>query len=421
MINFKFALEKGKFTDLCTKHHGMRARILISLLILFASGSFLPAQNPILSNDATISLLTCGPGPEVYTYFGHSALRVTDPANKIDRVYNYGTFDFNIPNFYGKFIQGKCYYMLSIVRFQGFVPDYIEEQRFIKERQLNITQEDKQELFNLLEINYLPENRHYWYDFFMDNCSTRVRDIVIKATGGKYLWTPDTDRQLSYRQLIMPYINLNNWARTGILLMLASGADTKATQQGYMFLPDQMHRLFAEAKLADGTPLCKPEKILFEPEYPKPIGTGLAHPYVFFSVLLVLSWIITFFRRSPATLVKSFYSALFFISGGLGCVFAFMWFFSSFTVCHANLNLAWAFPLNIFLAFTIWMPKAVKFNQLYARTILVSSLLFLITFALWKQKIPLEAILFCLALIPGLFKFSGLKQSGNSKPKNQAN
>lgn len=399
----------------------MRARILLLMLILSPTGNFLYAQNPVLSSESTISLLTCGPGPEVYTYFGHSALRVTDPALKLDRVYNYGTFDFSIPNFYGQFIKGKCYYMLSIVRFQGFVPEYIMERRFIKERPLNITQEEKQELFNLLEINYLPENRHYWYDFFMDNCSTRIRDIVIKATKGRYLWSQDTDNQLTYRQLIMPYISLNTWARTGILLTLASGADEKATQQGYMFLPDQMHRLFAEAKLADGSPLCNPEIVQFEPEYPKPIGTGLVHPYVILSILLLISWFIVFYRRSPATLVKVFFSFLFVLSGGLGLVFSYMWFFSAFQVCHENLNLAWAFPLNIILAITIWFPKMDTVNQLYSKAMILILFLFLITFSFWKQKIPFEAILFCLTLLPGLFRFSDLKILRKAKPQNHTN
>ncbi|MFA6126859.1 MAG: DUF4105 domain-containing protein [Bacteroidales bacterium] len=399
----------------------MRLRNLFLFVILLPAWNFTAAQSPQLSSEASVSLLTCGPGPEVFTYFGHSALRVTDPEIHLDRVYNYGTFDFNIPNFYGQFIKGKCYYMLSIVRFQGFAPEYIEENRFIKERELNITLPEKQKLFDLLEINYLPENRHYWYDFFMDNCSTRIRDIVIKATGNNYIWPPEPATHLTYRQLIMPYISLNTWARTGILLTLAGGADREATQQGYMFLPDHMHRLFAEARLTDGSPLCKPEVVLFEPEYPKPIGTGLVHPYFIFSLLVVASWFIALFRKMPARLVNSFYTFLFVLSGGLGLVFTYMWLFSSFTVCHANLNLAWAFPLNIILALTLWFPRAHTFNRIYGRLMSGVAILFLLTFIFWKQSIPVEGILFCLALLPGLLIQSGLKVFRNAKSKDEAN
>ena len=165
----------------------MRTRFIILLLILFSTGKIALAQAPQLSSESTISLLTCGPGPDVYTYFGHSALRVTDPTLKLDRVYNYGTFDFNVPNFYGQFIDGKLFYMLSVVRYKGFIPDYMAENRFIKELQLNISLDDRQNLFSLLEINYLPENRHYWYDFFKDNCSSRIRDIVVNFQKAKQI------------------------------------------------------------------------------------------------------------------------------------------------------------------------------------------------------------------------------------------
>ncbi len=399
----------------------MRNRILILLLIIFPAGKIAMAQAPELSPMATISLLTCGPGPEVYSYFGHSALRVTDPAINLDRVYNYGTFDFNVPDFYGQFLDGKLWYMLSVVRYKGFIPEYMAENRFIKELQLNISPEDRQELFNLLEINYLPENRHYWYDFFKDNCSTRVRDIVVKATKGKFQWPPEPTEHLTYRQLIIPYISLNNWAKTGILLTLTAGADEQSSQEGYMFLPDHMHRLFAEARQADGTPLCKPEKILFMPEYPKPKGTGLLHPYFVFSLLVVISLIILIYRKTPVWLVKSFSSLTFALAGLLGFVFCYMWFFSGHLVCHANLNIAWAFPLNAILAVTLWFPKLDFINRWYSKAMIIVILLFLITFSFFRQRIPFEAILFCLTLLPCFIRFSGLQIPGKRKTNDQTN
>jgi len=399
----------------------MRARILIFLFILLPGGQFLSAQAPPLSGESTISLLTCGPGPEVYSYFGHSAIRVKDPVLKLDRVYNYGTFDFNVPNFYAQFINGKLHYMLSVVRYQGFAPDYMNENRFIKEIAFNLSSEQKQELFNLLEINYLPENRHYWYDFFTDNCSTRIRDIVIRATAATIHWPPEPAKHLTYRQLIMPYISLNNWAKTGILLMLTAGADRESTQDGYMFLPDHMHRLFSLTTKPDGSAFCQPEKIIFEPEYPKPIGTGLAHPYATFSILLILAWFIAVYRKIPIAVTRSFFSILFLTSGSLGLLFCYMWFFSAHLVCHANLNLAWAFPLNIFLAITVWFRKAHNFNRLYSLTMITVNLLFLATFFLWKQKIPFEAILLSLTLLAGLLRFSGFQIFRYSKTQDQAN
>lgn len=420
-MKFKFAFEKGKFNDLYTKLHSMSLRILLLLLILLLPGKLPAFQIPVLTNESTISLITCGPGPEIYSYFGHSALRVADPQLKLDRVYNYGTFDFSIPDFYTQFINGKLYYMLSVVRYQGFIPDYIAEKRFIKELPLNLTEEQKQKLFNLLEINYLPENRHYWYDFFTDNCSTRIRDIVTQAIEGKILWPPEPATHLTYRQLILPYISLNNWAKTGILLMLTAGADRESSLQGYMFLPDHMHRLFALATQDDGSPLCKTEKVLFEPEYPKPTGTGLLHPYTIFTILLLLAWFMGVSGRVPVKLQKAFFTVLFVISGSLGLLFCYMWFFSAHQVCHANLNLAWAFPLNLLLSVSLWIPKAEGFTRWLSRTSIILSLLFLATFFLWKQKVPFEAILFCLSLLPGLLLFSDLKVFRKTKTQDQTN
>ena len=398
----------------------MRSPTVILMLILLPALHQVRAQIPQLGPESSVSLLTCGPGPEVYTYFGHSALRVTDPALRLDRVYNYGTFDFNVPNFYGQFIDGKLYYMLSVVRFQGFIPDYMEEKRFIKELRLNLSPDQRQELFRLLEENYLPQNRHYWYDFFTDNCSTRIRDIVAKATG-TLVWPPEPEKHLTYRQLIMPYIGLSRWARTGILLTLASGADREATQQGYMFLPDQMHRLFREARLNDGTPLCQPEKVLYLPEYPKPKGNGILHPYAVFSLVLLLSWFLRYYRKTPQWLFNTWNSLLLGISAILGLVFAYMWFFSGHFVCHANLNLAWAIPLNLVPAVTLWFPRLARITAWYCRVALVPVIAFLLTFWLWKQKVPPEALLFGLALVPGMVRLARLDVFGHAKPDNQAN
>jgi hypothetical protein len=399
----------------------MRKGLLILILVFFPAANILLAQYPDLSPESRVSLLTCGPGPDIYSYFGHSAIRVTDPVLRIDRVYNYGTFDFNLPNFYGQFIDGKLYYMLSVVRYQGFVPDYISENRYIRERPLNISLSEKQELFRLLEINNLPENRHYWYDFFKDNCSTRVRDIVNIATGGKYQWPTEPVKPMSYRQLIWPYISVNHWARTGILLLLTSGADVKPAYSGYMFLPEHLDRQFGEAHLADGSLLCGPERVLFDAGYPKPRGNGLFHPYTVFSIIFLISLVVFLYRKTPVWLSKSWYSLIFMLTGLLGLLFSYMWFFSGHLVCHANLNLAWAFPFNLVLAISIWFPRAGQANRIYSRAMILLILLFFAIFAFWTQKIPFEAFLICFALLPGFFRFAGLQVFRQAKAQDQTN
>ncbi len=399
----------------------MRKTFLIvsGLIIILTSQS--EAQQVELSPDATISLLTCGPGAEMYSYFGHSALRVTDRANRINRVYNYGTFDFNIPDFYWQFVKGKMYYLLSVTRFEGFLNEYISENRYVRELPLMITPEEKQVLYELLEINYLPENRHYWYDFIKDNCTTRIRDIVQKATDSVYRWPEIAGDRLTFRQLILPYLKAHPWARTGILLLLTSGADQEASAGEYLFLPERMHQGFAGAETSSGRNLAGAERQIFTPVNNGKALPFLFHPYLVIGILAAVSLFLGLRKFRHDWFVRLWFSLLFLITGVLGSLFAFMWFCSAHWVCYANLNLAWAFPLHIILAAMIWFPKTAPVVRWYSSVMSVVVLLFLVTFVFWKQTVPLEGLLLAIATLSGLFRFSGLYQFLNPKPQDQAN
>ncbi len=377
------------------------------------------AQIPQLSTASRIDLVTCGPGKEIFTYFGHSALRVYDPVNRIDKVYNYGTFDFNVPNFYWQFVKGKLYYMLSVSRYDSFIKEYIRDNRFIRLVPLALTDEDRQELFNLLETNNLPENRHYWYDFFLDNCSTRVRDIVLKATQNRYPVPEAEAKTLSFRQLINPLLTPNPWPRAGMMILLTAGADRKATLSEYMFLPFQMERLFLQMKSASGQNLSGQAKTVFEPA-PKKKKSLITHPYVVFSLMTLLSLFLAFYPKR-VSFAKGWFSLLFFLTGIMGILFAFMWFGSDHWVCKANLNLAWAFPLTLVLAVTLWIPGLRKMNQVYSRIMMVPVLLFLITFPFWRQSIPLEGVLLAVSVGAGFFRVSAFSGLIKGQPQNQAN
>ncbi len=399
----------------------MRKCFLTIFCIALLYPGLLKAQVTELSPDATVSLLTCGPGDEMYSFFGHTALRISDPANRVNRVYNYGTFDFAVPNFYWQFIRGKMYYMLSVTRYEGFVKEYISENRYIRELPLIIPQEDKQELFELLEINYQPENRHYWYDFTRDNCTTRVRDIVVRATGGIYQWPEAEEAGLTYRQLLLPYLQAHPWERIGILLLLTAGADKEASLEAYMFLPERMHVSFAGAKTATGERLTGTERQVFSPTSSDSDPSRLFHPYVIFALITGLSLNQLFRKRINTLFMRAWFSFIFLLAGLLGILFTFMWFGSEHWICYANLNIAWAFPFHIFLAVVLWFPKATAVTRWYARVMLIPTALFLITFLFWKQSIPLEGLLMALATLAGLFRFSGFHQFLQPKPEDQAN
>lgn len=154
----------------------------IAFAFLLILPVLLNAQNArkseiVLSDSARISLLTCSPGNELYSVFGHSAIRVKDLPNKVDIVFNYGVFDFSDPNFYPNFVRGRMNYILAGNYYEDFYSSYVEENRSISEQVLNFSKEEKQHLLDSLFINYMPEHRYYRYDFFYDNCATRIRNV----------------------------------------------------------------------------------------------------------------------------------------------------------------------------------------------------------------------------------------------------
>lgn len=371
-----------------------------------------------LSDSARVSLLTCGTGKDMYTYFGHSAIRITDAVNRINRVYNYGTFDFNIPNFYWQFAKGKMYYMLSVTRSEGFINEYISENRYIHELPLLLTRSEKQELFNLLEINNLPDNKHYWYDFFKDNCSTRVRDMIFKATNGNYPWPKQETDLLSFRQLLNPYLKPHPWQRAGIMMLLAWGADTRASYEDYMFLPERMEEIFKKTKSASGLALAGEERVLFEP-LPEE-GAAPVQPWIIMGLMAALSLFLAF-HKSAKLASNLWFSLIFMLSGLMGILFTFMWAGSEHWVCHGNLNLGWSIPLNLVLMVTLWIPRFQKFNKKLSTILLVPGILFLITFPFWKQSVPIEAVLLATSVCAGFIRFSGFARLAQPKPKDQAN
>ncbi len=202
-------------------------RIFLSLFCILLSLAGSAKRYEInLSDSSRISLLTCSSGNELYSIFGHSAIRVSDPIRSLDIVFNYGTFDFYDPNFYPNFVRGHLNYILSVSPYREFKQSYVEEGRWIWEQRLNINLNEKQHLFDSLLINYRPENRYYPYDFFGDNCATRIRDIFVKRVSREITFDYSSfEKGKSFRQLLMPNLARSQWAKLGINLLLGLPAD----------------------------------------------------------------------------------------------------------------------------------------------------------------------------------------------------
>ncbi|MCU0398242.1 MAG: DUF4105 domain-containing protein, partial [Cyclobacteriaceae bacterium] len=219
-----------------------------STLIILALSFTLSAQIK-LSDQAEISVITCGPGQaELYSAFGHSAFRVFDPANQIDHAFNYGVFDFNQPNFYLNFARGHNNYRLAVQDYKRFEYTYVYYNRYVHEQVLNLNTFQKQKLFDYLIWNAQPENQYYRYDYFYDNCATKLPEIVSKVFGdsvqfdGSYIST-----SYSIRQLTDLYLNYQPWGDLGIDICLGLPMDKKASPYEYMFLPDYVESGFDHA------------------------------------------------------------------------------------------------------------------------------------------------------------------------------
>ncbi len=307
-------------------------------LLLFSFSAF--AQT--LSPSSRISLLTISPGEELYSTFGHSAIRVWDPALGIDVNYNYGSFDFNAPGFYLKFVRGYLDYMITSH------PAYLEfeywnrENRKITEQVLNLSLAQRQRVYEFLENNLKPENKNYRYKFFTDNCSTRLRDVLQIAAGDSLVFNQALNADSTYRQWIDKYAHENgkSWADFGMDLAIGADSDKKTGWADAMFIPDNLMKAVDQAKVLtvkgeENLVILKRDLNQIS-EIKKQQGMS---PVVFFALFAVLM-----FFLNKAGVGHGFDKFLFSVLGIAGWILLALWFLTDHGVTKYNWNLLWASP-----------------------------------------------------------------------------
>jgi hypothetical protein len=328
----------------------MKLYRIIIILVCAVFVNTLKAQQ--LSDSAQISLLTCGAGNQLYSIFGHSAIRICDKKNNIDAVFNYGTFDFSTPNFYLKFSRGTLMYMLSANNFHDFLQNYKYENRSVYEQKLNITHTEKEKLFSLLIENYEPQNRNYRYDFFKDNCSTRIRDVFQKAIGEKLQFSgQNTTGNKTFRELISPYLEKMRWSKFGIDILLGMPADACATSADYMFLPDELLKNVDTATV-NGIKFASPVEVLYqahEISISKPLSPGRVF-FVLMAIIILLSllefrYLLKNRKFNLKILDRTFFAGMAILS----LIILLMWIFSLHYPVRNNLNILWLNPLYLYV------------------------------------------------------------------------
>jgi len=347
---------------------------LVCLFFLLIFMGLAPAK----AQTYEISLLTCSPGDELYSSFGHSAIRVRQltPGGQ-DLVFNYGTFDFRAPNFYGKFVMGQLDdYYLSVTTYAEFIREYDYFQRDVREQVLDLRGEQQSFLVQHLTVESDPSRRFYSYEFFFNNCATKIRDAFETALGDDLVWGDSVGaEEKTFRNLIDEYVYPLPWADFGIDLALGSVIDRDASEREKQFLPDYMEAAFAKATLVgDGPsrPLVKESRVILE--YPKAeFSMDALNPYTVMWAVAILFIAVTFFGHKKKRLLLGFDIGLFSILGLLGILLTFLWFFTDHAATKWNWNILWAFPGHLALVWGLlksrhqyWVRKYLLFALIMA-------------------------------------------------------
>jgi len=322
----------------------MTRYILYLFLFLFGGLTGLISQE---KPEAEVYLITCGPGTETYSIYGHSALRIIISDKNSDLVYNWGVFDFSTPNFAWKFAKGRLEYMLAVDTFDRFLQDYFFEERWVQIQKINLAPGEVERLFLLITENLKPENVKYRYDFFYDDCSTRIRDILEKSIGNRLLYPPAETRKIpTFRDKVREYQESYAWMNLGIDLIMGSPGDKKASFRDRMFLPLDLQKGLSEAVISrDGkrVPLLQnPVTVLdFDPLVIN--RSFLASPFFIFSLLLIIIIILTaVYRGIKASFVMDL--IIFLVFSVLAILMIFFNFFTDHQQMRWNLNIIWLSP-----------------------------------------------------------------------------
>jgi len=355
-------------------------------------------------SDIRISLLTAAPGEELYLRFGHNALRVRIDSHEYDAVYNYGTFDFNQPNFYINFARGRMLYFLGKTSYEHFIAEYMYENRRMREQVFELDSVQTWFVFQFLENNVLPENRYYRYHFLYDNCATRIRDLMLQTFPGITL--PEAQEAPTFRELIHRYTEEHPWGKFGIDIALGLPTEQKTGMYEQMFLPDYVFDAFANV-LYNGQPIVKQTRDIFIPDRPAIQPPGPITPMVVCCFILTLAVLFLYVQRGS----QVFDFVLFFTVGLVGLLVTFLWFFTDHTNTVNNLNIIWALPTHFAMAFFLIPGRRSNFTRIYFLVTAIIAMLLVVSWVFLPQRLNPALIPLVLAVAMRAFRvFKTLKK-----------
>ncbi|HEV8362817.1 MAG TPA: DUF4105 domain-containing protein [Gemmatimonadaceae bacterium] len=341
-----------------SKVRGQRSprAICIGLALLAAHAPPVEAQvAPPDSAALGVWLMTMGPGDAVWERFGHNAIRIRDERTGDDRVYNWGMFSLDQSGFILRFLRGRMRYWMASEDAAATAEAYRQHNRSVTIQQLNLTGAQKLALYAFVQRNELPENRYYDYDYFRDNCSTRVRDALDAALGGilaAQFRNKVTD--MSYRDHARRLMQPDIWTYTGIDIGLGRPTDRKITAWEEMFVPMSVQRLMREVQIKNAmgadVPLVVNERVVVEANRPaipdRPAEWTIW--YLLAGVLIaagILACVLT--RAEPVAYAMAYIWCI--VAGLLGTLLLLLWVATQHVAAHQNANLLSLNPLWLVL------------------------------------------------------------------------
>ncbi len=350
------------------------------------------AAQRTLSDKAQISVLTCGTGDQLYSLFGHTAIRVYDPAEGIDRVYNYGLFNFRTPNFYAKFVKGDLLYFVDYEDYRSFVMNYAYDNRSVIEQELNLSQEQKQSIWQKLNESLAEDKRFYIYKFIDQNCTTKVVDVLNEVLPTP-VETAVEGNTTTYRTILNTYLKDRYFEKLGINLIFGYKVDHPST---LLFLPDKF-QLGLSHSMNGTQPLVKEEITVFQAQ---PTAAYVWwNTYWFASVMTLLLFVLCF--------NKTIRSVYFVLMGVFGLFFLLVGFYSLHKEILLNNVVFLCNPLFIFIPFV----KKLNNIKLKLAVTVVILLIFYFVLNFYSEKLIITLPLYLLTLATLFLEFKTVLQN----------
>jgi hypothetical protein len=387
----------------------MKRLIIILFLIAFCLQGLMSQSD----ESRSVYLITVDPGDQIYSIYGHSALRIVDVRAGTDEFYNWGVFDFDTPNFAWKFAKGRLDYLLDVNSPDSFLGEYIYERRTVRQQKINFESSEIDKLAELLKENLKPENIKYRYDFFYDDCSTRIRDLIEKAVGSKIIYPPaEKGSQPSFREEVGKYQQPYPWKQFGINLIMGRPGERITDLRSRMFLPLEMMDGLSQAVVnRDGKllPLLSNQSLLLQFDPPVVRNSFFISPVFLFSLILILL-IIQLALYKGKKLNRIIDIILFTVFSCLAVLMVFFNFFTDHVQMRWNLNIIWLSPFIIVCLVALILDK--PWESWFKTVFWLSSIAFIIQIILPRgyvfSFIPLILILMLRSAARAGFKWNPL-------------